>query len=81
YTPEGAVAISYRALVSLPTSLTALIEKAFGSSADSLGIVIVHNLSPAYPQLQKELLGLSNAFARLPEDTREKYADAASQYR
>ncbi|KZV74722.1 Clavaminate synthase-like protein [Peniophora sp. CONT] len=80
YTPEGAVAISYRALVSSPMSLTASIEKAFGSSPDSLGIVVVRDLPPAYPQLRKELLGLANAFASLPEGTRENYADAASKY-
>ncbi|KDQ54855.1 hypothetical protein JAAARDRAFT_37966 [Jaapia argillacea MUCL 33604] len=80
FTPEGAVSISYSALVSSPLSLTNSIEKAFGSHADSLGIIIVRDLPPAYPALRERLLRLAFRFAHLDEKTREKYADPKSRY-
>jgi hypothetical protein len=57
------------------------VDKAFGSRPDSLGIVVVKDLPPAYPKLRENLLLLANAFASLPDPVREKYADAASKYR
>ncbi|KAI0050658.1 Clavaminate synthase-like protein [Auriscalpium vulgare] len=80
FTPEGAVTISYNALISSPLSLSASIEKAFGSQPDSLGIVIVRDLPPVYPSLREKLLKLANSFAHLDEPTREKYADVKSSY-
>ncbi|KAI0320433.1 Clavaminate synthase-like protein [Amylostereum chailletii] len=80
FTPEGAVSISYPTLVSSPLSLTASIDKAFGSHPQSLGIVVVRDLPPAYPALREKLLKLANAFAHLDDATREKYAHAASKY-
>ncbi|KAI0067773.1 Clavaminate synthase-like protein [Artomyces pyxidatus] len=80
FTSEGAVSISYSSLVSEPLTLSASIEKAFGSQPDSLGIIIVHDLPPAYPALREKLLMLANAFAHLDEPIREKYADVKSSY-
>ena len=56
-------------------------EQAFGSGPDCLGIIIVRDLPPEFPQLRERLLNLAHAFARLDEPVREKYADAKSRYR
>src|SRR6266849_7064601 len=56
-------------------------EQAFGSGPDCLGIIIVRDLPPEYPQLRERLLNLAHAFARLDEPVREKCADAKSRYR
>ncbi|THH21002.1 hypothetical protein EW146_g469 [Bondarzewia mesenterica] len=80
FTPEGAVTISFKTLVSAPLSLTTSIEKAFGSQPGSLGIVIVRDLPPAYPSLREKLMKLAYSFAHLGEPTREKYADMKSRY-
>ncbi|KAH8100481.1 Clavaminate synthase-like protein [Cristinia sonorae] len=80
YTPEGAVKISYNALVSSPLSLTASIEKAFGSAPDSLGIIIVHDLPSSFVTYRERLLKLAYNFAHLDESVREKYADPKTRY-
>ncbi|KAI0343993.1 Clavaminate synthase-like protein [Trametopsis cervina] len=79
-TPEGAVSISYRTLISDPSSLTASIEKAFGSQPDSLGIIIVRDLPPTYVSARERLLKLAYKFASLDERTRERFADPKSRY-
>ncbi|KAI0803138.1 Clavaminate synthase-like protein [Irpex lacteus] len=79
-TPEGAVAISYKTLVNEPLSLTASIEKAFGSQPDSLGIIIVRDLPPTYVSARERLLKLAYKFASLDEATRERFADPKSRY-
>ncbi|KAL5636004.1 hypothetical protein ACGC1H_004722 [Rhizoctonia solani] len=79
-TPEGAVLISYKTLSIAPESLAPAIERAFGSSPDCLGILVVTDLAPEYPAKRERLLRLAAAFAALPEETREKYSDAASRY-
>ncbi|KEP48457.1 2OG-Fe(II) oxygenase family containing protein [Rhizoctonia solani 123E] len=79
-TPEGAVLISYKTLTTAPESLAPAIERAFGSSPDCLGILVVTDLSPEYPAKRERLLRLAAAFAALPEEAREKYSDAASRY-
>jgi hypothetical protein len=62
-------------------NLTQSTEQAFGSGPDCLGIIIVRDLPPEYPQLRERLLNLAHAFARLDNPVREKYADAKSRYR
>jgi hypothetical protein len=79
-TPEGAVTISYKTLTSDPESLRPAIERAFGSSPDCLGILVVTDLPPEYPKKRERLLKLAAAFAALPEDVREKYSDQSSRY-
>ncbi|KAN0125045.1 hypothetical protein V8E52_001597 [Russula decolorans] len=74
------VSISYPSLLSAPATLSHSIEQAFGSGPDCLGIIIVRDLPPEYPQLRERLLNLAHAFARLDEPVREKYADAKSRY-
>ncbi|KAF9458723.1 Clavaminate synthase-like protein [Collybia nuda] len=80
YTPEGAVSISYPTLTSSPLSLGPAIEEAFGSRSNSLGIVIIRDLPPAYPAYRERLLRLAYRFANLDENVREKYADPTSRY-
>ncbi|OCH96691.1 Clavaminate synthase-like protein [Obba rivulosa] len=80
YTPEGAVSISYPTLLSSPLSLTASIDKAFGSNPDSLGIIIVRDLPETYKTSRERLLKLAYRFANLPLDLRERYAHPASRY-
>ncbi|KAI0080012.1 Clavaminate synthase-like protein [Panus rudis PR-1116 ss-1] len=80
YTSEGAVAISYKTLVSSPLSLTNSIEKAFGSGPDSLGIIIVRDLPEKYKAHRERLLKLAYKFAKLDETVRERYADPGSRY-
>ncbi|EMD41641.1 hypothetical protein CERSUDRAFT_102053 [Gelatoporia subvermispora B] len=80
YTPEGAVSISYTTLTSSPLSLTTSIEKAFGSSPDSLGIIVVRDLPETYKSSRERLLKLAHCFANLPYDVRERYAHPESRY-
>ena len=56
-------------------------EQAFGSGPDCLGIIVVRDLPPKYPELRERLLNLAHAFAHLDESARENYADAKSRYR
>lgn len=58
-----------------------LTEQAFGSGPDCLGIIVVRDLPPKYPELRERLLKLAHAFAQLDESARENYADAKSRYR
>ncbi|GAA5948953.1 hypothetical protein JCM21900_003150 [Sporobolomyces salmonicolor] len=74
------IVIPYPSLVSKDASLPALIQQAFDSSDSSLGLVIISDLPPEFPALRKRLLLLSNAFASLPEETREKYSHMGSNY-
>jgi len=55
-------------------------EKAFGSSPDCLGIIIVRDLPLEYPKLRERLLKFAHSFAQLDEQVREKYADSKSRY-
>ncbi|KAK7694311.1 hypothetical protein QCA50_001493 [Cerrena zonata] len=80
FTPEGAVLISYKDLTSSPLSLTASIEKAFGSGPDCLGIIVVKDLPSTYSASRERLLKLAYKFAKLPENVREQYADTKSRY-
>jgi hypothetical protein len=80
-TPDGAVVISHRDLVSTPLALQDAIKRAFGSELDCLGIVVVSDLPAEYPRLRERLLLLADRFAALDEVTREKYVDAGSHYR
>ena len=56
-------------------------EQAFGSGPDCLGIIVVRDLPPKYPELRERLLKLAYAFAQLDGSARENYADAKSRYR
>ncbi|BGP37355.1 hypothetical protein JCM10450v2_001262 [Rhodotorula kratochvilovae] len=78
--PIQPVVIPYPALLANDPSLPAFVQKGFDSSPDSLGLVIVSDLPPEFPELRRRLLLLSNAFASLPEETREKYAHPASHF-
>lgn len=75
-----AVTVSYSSLLDSPSTLTKSIEKAFGSGPDSLGIIIVNELPPAYAEYRARLLQLAYKFAHLDENIREKYADPKSKY-
>ncbi|BGP67715.1 hypothetical protein NBRC10513v2_001035 [Rhodotorula toruloides] len=74
------VTIPYPALVAGDASLPELIKKGFDSSPESLGLIIISDLPPSFPHLRRRLLLLSNAFASLPEETREVYAHPQSNY-
>ncbi|GAA5998145.1 uncharacterized protein JCM10292_002354 [Rhodotorula paludigena] len=78
--PIQPVVLPYPALLANDSSLPSLVQRGFDSSPDALGLVIVSDLPPEFPQLRKRLLLLSNAFASLPEDVRERYAHAQSNY-
>ncbi|GAA5870868.1 hypothetical protein JCM16303_001611 [Sporobolomyces ruberrimus] len=74
------VTISYDSLVSKDAGLSSQILEAFGSSPDSLGLLLVKDLPPSFPGLRKKLLLLSNQFASLPEEVREKYTSPETSY-
>lgn len=74
------VVVPYSLLQSPDSTLAHLLERAFSSSATSLGLLIVSDLPPEFSELRRRLLLLSNAFASLPEHRREAYADEASSY-
>ena len=62
-------------------SLRFFTEKAFGSHADSLGIIIVRDLPSTYTPARERLLRLAYRFANLEPHVRERYADPKSRYR
>ncbi|GAA5867709.1 hypothetical protein JCM3774_003386 [Rhodotorula dairenensis] len=68
------VKVSYRALVAKDPALSSEISRAFDSSPDSLGLLIVSDLPAEFPALRQRLLRLADRFAALPEPTREQYA-------
>lgn len=68
------VQISYNALVANDPSLSSEIQRAFDSSPDALGLLIVSDLPPQFPALRRRLLHLADRFAALSEATREQYA-------
>ncbi|GAA5928851.1 hypothetical protein JCM3775_004652 [Rhodotorula graminis] len=74
------VVIPYPALISGDSSLASLVQQGFDSSPDALGLVVVSDLPPEFPQLRQRLLHLSNSFASLPAATREKYAHPGSRF-
>lgn len=76
----GPITIPYSLLLSPTSSLAPLLSTAFSSSPTSLGLLLISDLPPAFPALRRQLLLLSNAFASLPEASREKYADASSKW-
>ncbi|KAF8167832.1 Clavaminate synthase-like protein [Crassisporium funariophilum] len=84
HSPEGAVVLSYKALVSSPLSLGPAIgfctEEAFGSNPTSLGIIIVRDLPEIYPVYRERLLKLAYNFAHLDEEARERYSDPSTKY-
>ncbi|KAI0004204.1 Clavaminate synthase-like protein [Russula compacta] len=80
FAARPAVSITYSSLVSAPSTLSHLIEQAFGSGPDCLGIIIVRDLPPKYPELREKLLKLAHAFAQLDEPVRESYTDPKSRY-
>ncbi|GAA5973245.1 hypothetical protein JCM11641_003031 [Rhodosporidiobolus odoratus] len=75
------IVVSYNDLLLQSPNLPSLIQDAFDSKPASLGLLIVSDLPPEFPELRRRLLLLSNAFASLPEDVRDKYSHAASNYR
>lgn len=68
------VKISYNALVANDPSLSSEIQRAFDSSPDALGLLIVSDLPPQFPALRRRLLHLADRFAALSQATREQYA-------
>ncbi|GAA6035039.1 hypothetical protein JCM8097_002156 [Rhodosporidiobolus ruineniae] len=74
------VVVSYHDLVAQSPALPALIQEAFDSKPTSLGLLIVSDLPEEFKELRRRLLLLSNDFASLPSEVREKYAHPASNY-
>lgn len=75
------VTIPYASLLSPSPATSALLSSAFSSTPSSQGLVLISALpaSLKFPALRTRLLALSNAFAALPEATRESYADPSSR--
>lgn len=76
------VSIPFNALLSPITtvSLLACIKAAFGPDPSCLGIIIITDLPAEFGGLRKELLELSNKFARMAEEKKERYADEESSF-
>ncbi|TIA93212.1 hypothetical protein E3P81_01036 [Wallemia ichthyophaga] len=76
------VSIPFNALLSPITtvSLLACIKAAFGPDPSCLGIIIITDLPAEFDGLRKELLELSNKFARMAEEKKERYADEESSF-
>ncbi len=74
---SGPVTIPYSLLLQPDETLPPLIREAFSSEPGALGLLIVSDLPETleFSRLRKEVLLLSNKFASLPEETREKYTD------
>lgn len=74
------VSISYNDLFHAPEKLQAQIERAFGSDADCLGLIIVTDLPKEYPALRERLLKIAYEFAALDEAAKQTCVDASSRY-
>ncbi|RSH91299.1 hypothetical protein EHS25_009598 [Saitozyma podzolica] len=77
---SGPVKISYPALLSDPASLLPSIARAFGSEEGCLGIILIEDLPPSFPNLRSNLFHLAQRFATLPEPVRERYARPDTSY-
>lgn len=79
--PVRPVSISYGSLLEEDLSfLHDDILRAFGSSDDSLGLIVLQDLPAEFGQLRENAMRSAARFASLPEHVREKYTDPASSY-
>ncbi|KAI5477722.1 hypothetical protein MNV49_006005 [Pseudohyphozyma bogoriensis] len=80
--PVDIVTIPYATLVAEAanpsTKLNAQIKTAFDSAPTSLGLLLVSDLPPEFAAKRERVLKAMNDFASLPEEIRDKYADAPS---
>lgn len=75
------VTIDYADLVAGKFSeLEAPISEAFSSEPTSLGLLVVKNLPREFVELRTRLLLKACEFGSLPENVRERYADASTHY-
>ncbi|ORY33775.1 hypothetical protein BCR39DRAFT_519186 [Naematelia encephala] len=74
------VTVSYPTLIADPTSLLPQIERAFGSSPGSLGIIVVSDLPPDFIKLRETLFHGAHALANLPESSRDALARPDTSY-
>jgi hypothetical protein len=58
-----------------------VLETAFGSDPDSLGIIILRDLPREYEEHRSKLLKLAYKFGQLDYNVREGYSDPSSKYR
>ncbi|WWD15880.1 hypothetical protein CI109_100304 [Kwoniella shandongensis] len=68
------VRVSYSTLLANPEGLHDQVVSALGSGPGCLGIILISDLPPAFPQLRERLFRLAHRFANLPEPEREKLA-------
>ncbi|KAF9583879.1 hypothetical protein BGW38_008248 [Lunasporangiospora selenospora] len=76
---DTVVVIDYQDLVN-NVDVSDKIERAFGSSDDCLGLLLVSNLPKEYLALRERLLKLASTFAALPAEVKEKTEHAPSRY-
>ena len=78
---DAPITIPYSALLEDDlTPLSDSITRAFGSSADALGLILVSGLPAEFAKLRENALLASARFAALPEDVRERCTDPDSHF-
>lgn len=78
---DAPITIPYSALLEDDlTPLSDSITRAFGSSEDALGLILVSGLPSEFAKLREDALFAAARFAALPEDVRERYTDPDSQF-
>lgn len=73
------VTIDYNDLCDDTKDLSREISEAYGSEPGCLGILLVKNV-PGFVEKRQALLPLALEFAKLPEEKKKQYEDAASNY-
>ncbi|KAM0751902.1 Clavaminate synthase-like protein [Meredithblackwellia eburnea MCA 4105] len=76
------VTIPFSSLLKPSSETSKKISSAFSTSPTSQGLILISDLPSefSFPGLRKRLLGLSNSFAELDDEDREKCADESSKY-
>ena len=78
---DAPITIPYSALLEDDlTPLSDSITRAFGSSADALGLILVSGLPAEFAKLREDALLAAARFAALPESVRERYTDPDSHF-
>ncbi|KAK8869846.1 hypothetical protein IAR55_000414 [Kwoniella newhampshirensis] len=74
------VRVSYPTLVANSKEVHEQLVSALGSGPGCLGIILISDLPPVFPQLREKLFRLARRFADLPESEREKLARPETSY-
>ncbi|WVR05270.1 hypothetical protein IAU60_002282 [Kwoniella sp. DSM 27419] len=75
-----AIKISYPTLVSDPNSVQEQLVAALGSEPGCLGIIVITDLPPSFPETREKMFRLAQRFATLPDEVKERLAKPEVSY-